>query len=71
VYRSRFLPRFLGVWLILGGIGYVAISLTGFLFPPYEQTVANIAFPGMLGELAIMLWLVIKGANPQPLAGPS
>jgi hypothetical protein len=67
VYRSRFLPRFLGVWLILGGIGYVAISLTGFLFPPYEQTVANIAFPGMLGELAIMLWLLIKGANPQPL----
>ncbi len=67
VYRSRFLPRFLGVWLIINGIAYVAISLTGLLWPQYEQMVSNIAFPALLGELAFMLWLVIKGANPQPL----
>jgi hypothetical protein len=29
--------------------------------------VSNIAFPAQLGELAFMLWLVIKGAKPQPL----
>src|SRR5438309_8912321 len=29
VYRSRFLPRFLGVWLALGGFAYVLLSLTG------------------------------------------
>ena len=27
----------------------------------------NNAFPALLGELALMLWLVIKGAKPQPL----
>jgi hypothetical protein len=67
VYRSRLLPRFLGVWLIIGGFGYLAISFTGLLLPQYEDMVSNIAFPGMLGELAIMLWLLIKGAKPQPL----
>jgi hypothetical protein len=71
VIRSGFLPRFLGVWLIVGGVGYVAISLTGFLVPRYEELVSKIAFPGMLGELAIMLWLLIRGAKEQPLAAPA
>ena len=67
VYRSRFLPRILGVWLIINCFAYLAVSFTGLLFPQYEQMVFNSAFPAMLGELAIMLWLVIKGAKPQPL----
>jgi hypothetical protein len=67
VYRSRFLPRFLGVWLIINGIAYVIISFTGLLLPQYEDIVSNIAFPALLGEMAIMLWLLIKGAKPQPL----
>jgi hypothetical protein len=71
VYRSSFLPRILGVWLIVGGFGYLAISFTGLLLPQYEDLVSNIAFPGMLGELAIMLWLVIKGAKEQPLDVPA
>jgi Domain of unknown function (DUF4386) len=63
-YRSRFLPRFLGVWLIINGIAYLALSFTGLLFPQYENMVSNIAFPAQLGELAFMLWLVIRGAKP-------
>ena len=68
VYRSRFLPRFLGVWLIVNGIAYLIISLTGLLLPQYEQKAFTLAFlPALLGEVALMLWLLIKGANPQPL----
>jgi Domain of unknown function (DUF4386) len=67
VYRSRFLPRFLGVWLIINGFAYLIMSLTGLLLPQYEDMVSNIAFPALLGEMAFMLWLVIKGAKPQPL----
>src|SRR5881397_2532435 len=67
VYRSRFLPRILGVWLMLNCFAYLAVSFTGLLFPQYEARVFNSAFPAMLGELAIMLWLLIKGAKPQPL----
>jgi hypothetical protein len=67
VYRSRFLPRFLGVWLIVNGFAYLTISLTGLLVPQYEDVVSNYAFPALLGEMAIMLWLLIKGAKSQPV----
>ena len=64
VYRSRFLPRFLGVWLAFGGLAYVLLSLTGELLPQYQNTVFTYSQPAFFGELAIMLWLVIKGARP-------
>jgi hypothetical protein len=67
VYRSRFLPRFLGVWLIINGVAYVIISLVGELFPQYQNTAFVFSQPALLAELALMLWLVIKGAKPQPL----
>jgi len=67
VIRSRFLPRFLGYWLIINGFAYLIDSFTGLLLPQYESTVSNITFPALLGELVFMLWLVIKGANVQPL----
>jgi Domain of unknown function (DUF4386) len=64
VYRSRFLPRFLGIWLIVNGVAYVILSLTGILLPQYQSRVFLIAQPALFGELALMLWLVIKGAKP-------
>lgn len=67
VYRSRFLPRFLGVWLFINGLAYVTISLTGLLLPEHYGVVFNSAFPALLGEMALMLWLVIKGARPLSL----
>jgi hypothetical protein len=69
VYRSRFLPRVLGIWLILNCFAYLAVSVTGILWPQYEQRVSNWVFPLMFGEVAIMLWLIIMGARePQALA---
>ncbi len=67
VYRSRFLPRFLGVWLAINGVAYVIISLTGLLLPQYQEKLFAILMPALLGEIAIMLWLVIKGARPPAL----
>ena len=63
VYRSRFLPRFLGVWLIIDGFALAALSFTSLLLPQYKDMVYKIAFPAMLGEMAFMLWLLIKGAK--------
>ena len=68
VYRSRFLPRFLGVWLIVGCFAYLAFSFAGFLFPAYEEKVFAIGTPFRVGELATMLWLVIMGAKEERLA---
>jgi len=64
VWKSRSLPKFLSVWLTINGLAYVAVSLTGWLLPQYEQRVFNYSMPALLGEVAIMLWLVIKGAKP-------
>ncbi len=68
VFRSGFLPRILGVWLIVNGFAYVALSLTDLLASQYGQMAFRIALPTLFGEIAIMLWLLIKGAKPQPLA---
>ncbi len=68
VYKSGFLPRLLGVWLIINGVAYVVMSFTGFLLPQYETMVSNYAFPALLGEIAVILWLLIKGARPQRLS---
>src|SRR6266705_1671499 len=64
-YKSRFLPRFIGVWLIINGVAYIVLSLTGLFFPDYQNKVFAYSQPALFGELAIMLWLVFKGANPQ------
>jgi Domain of unknown function (DUF4386) len=64
VYRSRVLPRFLGLWLMINGVAYVINSFTGVLLPQYQGQVFTYSFPALAGELAIMLWLVIKGAKP-------
>jgi hypothetical protein len=64
VYRSRFLPRFLGVWLTLAGFAWVILSLTGVLLPQYQGKVDTYSQPAFFGELAFMFWLVIKGAKP-------
>ena len=67
VFRSGFLPRFLGVWLILGCFGYLASSFTLLLLPRYGPMVSEIAMVPEAGELAMILWLLIRGAKDQPL----
>src|SRR6266851_2318073 len=68
VFRSGFLPRILGVLLIAACFGYLADSLSPLLLPSYEDVVGRIAnIPLTLGEPAIILWLLIRGAKDQPL----
>jgi hypothetical protein len=64
VYRSRFLPRFLGVWLAIAGFAWVILSLTGVLLPQYQDKVDTYSQPAFFGEIALMFWLLIKGARP-------
>jgi hypothetical protein len=75
VYRSGFLPRFLGIWLFVNGIAYIVLSLTGILAPAYAKSVGTATLPVLFGELALTLWLLIRGVkqgNPEnaaPAAG--
>jgi hypothetical protein len=67
VYRSWFMPRFLGVWLVFNGLAYVILSFTGLLLPQYQNQVFTFGQPAFFAELALTLWLVIKGARPPVL----
>lgn len=68
IYRSGFLPRLLGVLLIAAGFGYLADCFTPLLLPSYAHAVDRLAsIPLMLGEPALILWLLIIGAKDQPL----
>ncbi len=68
VYRSRFVPHFLGVWLMLGCLGYLGFSFAGFLFPVYEDRAFALGTPFRLGEVAFMLWVVIVGAKEKVIS---
>jgi Domain of unknown function (DUF4386) len=67
VFRSGFLPRFLGIWLMINCFGYLVLSMTALFFPAYNDTVFLFLQPVLFGELAIMLWLLIKGAKVAPV----
>jgi len=58
VFRSKYIPRILGVLLIIAGLGYLLTSLKPFLFPDINLDFAEYTF---YGELIFMLWLLIKG----------
>jgi hypothetical protein len=63
VYQSRFLPRFLGIWLLINGLSLLVLCFTSLLLPQYKDIVFNIVLPAMLGEVAFMFWLLIMGAK--------
>jgi hypothetical protein len=64
VYKSGFIPRILGVFLIINGIAYIIVSFTFVLLPGYMDLVSKLTMPLLfLGEIPIMLWLLIKGVN--------
>jgi hypothetical protein len=65
ILRSTFLPRIFGVLMVIDGLGYLTFSLATFLSP----ALAAHLYPylpfstGIVGELSLMLWLVVKGVN--------
>ena len=65
VYKSRFVPKVLGVLLIVGCFGHLLSFLSTFLFPDYSAILIPISEMVMIGELPIFLWLLIKGAKDQ------
>ena len=61
VYQSNFIPRFLGIWLLINGVVYVLLSFTSIVFPQFKDMVFTVGMPAMFGELALMFWLLLKG----------
>jgi hypothetical protein len=60
VFKSGFLPRVLGILLIISGVGYLIDSVIFSLFPNFDVTISLFTFAG---EVFFMLWLLVKGVN--------
>lgn len=73
VYKSRFLPRLLGILLILDFFGWTSYFFQFFLFPDYGILSYPGAAVGFIAEISISLWLLIKSVKDQkpPLVGVS
>jgi len=71
VMRSGFIPRVLGVLLLLAGFAYLASSSTSLFLPRYAHGVGQIAGIFEVGELPIMFWLLIWGARVRPSGAPA
>ena len=65
VYKSGFLPKFLGILLMAGCFGYLIIFFGGFLYSDFNKTIISkiVGYPATLGEFGICLWLLIMGTN--------
>lgn len=64
VYKSGFLPRILGILLIIGGVGYLAQSYGHILVPQYDGILSTVVLVlAIPAELAFTVWLLWKGVN--------
>ena len=63
IYRSGFIPRFIGVWLIFDCFGWIVLSFTALFFREYYNALFGYLQPVLFGEMALMLYLLIKGAK--------
>jgi hypothetical protein len=71
VIRSGFIPRVLGVLLMIAGSAYLARAFSVLILPQYAPLVGQIALPLEMGELPIIFWLLIWGAKTRPADSPA
>jgi hypothetical protein len=59
--KATFLPRTIGVLLIVAGLGWLT-----YLQPPLAKRLGALAMaPGMIGEGVLTLWLLAAGVDPE------
>ncbi len=65
VGKSGYLPRSLGILLLIAGAGYVVYSVAQVLSPSFAGKVLFpwLLLPGFVAELALSVWLVVRGVD--------
>ena len=62
-YRSGYVPKLLGVLLLVAGAGYVFDSVASTVLADPPGSAATVTF---LGEFLLALWLVVRGRRVSP-----
>lgn len=60
VYKSNYIPKIIGVFLMITCLGYLIDFITFFLFPNFGVVFSEFTF---IGEVMMVFWLLIKGVN--------
>ncbi len=60
VCKSNFIPKIIGVFLLITCVGYLTDFVIFFLFPNFGVIISQYTF---LGEVMMVFWLLIKGVN--------
>ncbi len=65
VYKSQFLPKTLGIFLMVGCFGYLINTFGHLVVPGYSDlSIASfVSLPASIGEIGVCLWLLIMGVN--------
>lgn len=71
VIRSGFIPRILGVLLMIAGFGYLVSAFTSILLPQYAGLVGQVTMILNIGEVPIIFWLLIWGVRIRASEAPS
>lgn len=62
IFKSGYLPRILGILIMIAGLCYLTNSFALLLAPTVAAVIVPaILLPPLVGELSLALWLVIKG----------
>ena len=67
IFKSGYIPRILGVLLIVASLAYLIDSFANFLLPNYTNYATIflliVLVPGVIAELSFTFWLLIKGGK--------
>lgn len=68
LFKSRMLPKLIGILYIISGLGYLINTFTMFLSKGFANPAFSyVAIPIFIGELSLCLWLLIKGVDSSKL----
>ncbi len=66
VYKSGFLPKILGIVLMVHCVTWLMTTFLFFLFPGFNL-ITYLSYPlGFIAEFGLTLWLLIMGAKQEP-----
>lgn len=66
VFKSNYFPKFLGILIVVSGLGYLTDSFGKLFLPGYIMTIAMFTFIGEVLFIFFLFWRGIKGFEKEP-----
>lgn len=67
IFKSGYIPRMIGILLLVSSLGYIIDSFANFLLPNYADyetiVLLVVTVPAIIAELSLTFWLLVKGVN--------